>query len=452
MNFLGDYTTKYVGVGSETDPSLVFGQERNTGLYLDTPGSSSAYTIAKRGKKRLRIDDNKTTFIGPVAFSGGTSSSSISFPDGSASQPAISFTSNPPVGWWLDTSNPANPTITETAPTTVYSHDVQINGTLSLNGGTSAAKMFSVAGSQTAPLLSVLNGASIYGGTDNSLYVSSTTGPSDLFKFSKTDSKNTSFVPLTTGTNSLTTGSVSCTSMLSTGPVQVPGSLLTAPALQMGGTNSGISYNTSASQMDMVVGGSSQFTVGTGGASLGGHLSVGTYLLTGGSAGISGSVSCQSLTSAGDITQPYYNLSAYLAQTTSQSISNGVATNIGYDTLLVNNNFTWTGAPGTPQSVFTIPVAGWYDVCFETSFASNSTGLRGLGCRMTSALGTSVARGQTTVQATVGNVTRLNGAFQRQFAAGDTLSANVFQNSGGSLNISNDGAALTAFAINRIHA
>lgn len=98
MDSNGDYLTMYAGVGQETAPSIAFGAEPSTGVYLASPGSSSAYTISKRGTKRLRIDDDKTEIFGPLISEGIIIEGPIVLPDGSASSPSLSFETSTSTG------------------------------------------------------------------------------------------------------------------------------------------------------------------------------------------------------------------------------------------------------------------------------------------------------------------------------------------------------------------
>lgn len=261
MDFQGEYLTKWIGVGGETDPSLAFQDEDQTGIYLDqpNPSSGSGFAITKRGRKRIRVDDTKTTFYDPVVFNGGTGSAGLSLVDGSSSSPALAFTSHPTTGWWLNTSNPSNPTITQQASTSEFTGDVQVDGTLDLTSNSNKIGLFASGGSQTAPAMGFVNGPIIYGGTDNSLIVSDSVGPTDMFKFSKTDSKNSSFFPFTTGTQPMTCGALSSDSITSTGRFiqNFSGGTLATPQIQMSSVGTGINYDTPSHTMYVSIASSS---------------------------------------------------------------------------------------------------------------------------------------------------------------------------------------------------
>lgn len=98
----GDYAPTILGDGGVSIPSQYFGFERDTGVYREittstTGSTSSAYAVSKRGTKRLRVTDTGGDLYGDWNISGGTSSE-ISLPDGTASAPSLSFTSEPDLG------------------------------------------------------------------------------------------------------------------------------------------------------------------------------------------------------------------------------------------------------------------------------------------------------------------------------------------------------------------
>jgi hypothetical protein len=86
--------------GSLDNPSLTFGDEPTTGIYLDgsNPGSTE-FTIVKRGTKRIRVEDDG------VEIDNLKSGVSSSFADGTASAPSINFTSDTKTGIFRDISS-----------------------------------------------------------------------------------------------------------------------------------------------------------------------------------------------------------------------------------------------------------------------------------------------------------------------------------------------------------
>lgn len=99
----GDPPKRVLGTGYVTAPAECFSNEPTTGVYLDTPGSMSAYTVTKRGNKRLRISDSKTEVIGPFYADGYVPPSTPwLIPDGTEAAPGLAFvTPNSDTGLYL---------------------------------------------------------------------------------------------------------------------------------------------------------------------------------------------------------------------------------------------------------------------------------------------------------------------------------------------------------------
>lgn len=105
MNTNGDFGRSINGVGFEKFPSYTFGSEPSTGVYLESPGTASSYTISKNGAKRFRITNTKTQVIGVLQADSFTPTGAISLPDGSASAPSLSFVSDSKTGLFADTKD-----------------------------------------------------------------------------------------------------------------------------------------------------------------------------------------------------------------------------------------------------------------------------------------------------------------------------------------------------------
>lgn len=119
MNSNGDSGRFYGGVCQKEAPTVTFSSEPVSGVYMDTPGASSGWAVSKRSKKRLRVDDSKTTFytttetpILEMADTGSTFTGVVNIPgatgitgplrlaDGAASAPAYSFTNSSDTGMY----------------------------------------------------------------------------------------------------------------------------------------------------------------------------------------------------------------------------------------------------------------------------------------------------------------------------------------------------------------
>jgi len=185
-------------------------------------------------------------------------------------------------------------------------------------------------------------------------------------------------------------------------------------------------------------------TSATGSVSIAGPLSLaslnaGTNPLT------CGTLSCASVASTGNVTQPRYSIRVF--RNFGLSIAAATSTVLTWDTIETAGGGA-TNWPFTPPSgILSVPVAGRYLVTYVGSFAANATGYRDFWAEVNSggAVGATRRYGETTMPAVSGAVTGASGSFTYQFAAGDQLVFGVFQNSGGSLGLStgNQGNSMT---------
>ncbi len=164
-----------------------------------------------------------------------------------------------------------------------------------------------------------------------------------------------------------------------------------------------------------------------------------TTLTTGGATSASltgGAVSCTSAAATGLATQPRYSLRVSLAAT--QAINTSADTAIAFDTTDVTadgGGATNWGVVALPTSVFTIPLAGLYLIAFQVAYATSAVGARNAWVSISS----SVRRwGEDYRVATTGFPTMVSSSFTYRMAAGATVSLNVNQSSGGSLNVLGD--------------
>lgn len=97
----GDYPKQVIGDGSQASPSLALFSENSTGFYLDNPGSSSAFTVVKRGNKRIRVEDSATEIVGPL-IADDLGATSFSAENGSVVEPSFSFIDSKNTGIFND--------------------------------------------------------------------------------------------------------------------------------------------------------------------------------------------------------------------------------------------------------------------------------------------------------------------------------------------------------------
>ena len=122
-------------------------------------------------------------------------------------------------------------------------------------------------------------------------------------------------------------------------------------------------------------------------------------------------------------------VAARAERTSPQSITTATWTTVIADT----EDYDLGGAYDSSTGIFTVPEAGKYEVKTILIFADNTTGTRNIGV-----LANSIDRQQLTVQDGVSTANIIGGSYIQQMEVGDTLEVQVFQSSGGNLNIVGD--------------
>lgn len=141
------------------------------------------------------------------------------------------------------------------------------------------------------------------------------------------------------------------------------------------------------------------------------------------------------------------SVNAQLHLTTSQSIASnplGANVRLTYDTIDISSPAV---TYSTSTGVITIVMPGIYTFTMQTVFATNNAGDRGSAFVYNSGAiyGLSVGPALLTVGGT--NLNSLVSTFVRQMNAGDTVSAQCFQNSGGALNAIGSATNATYFCL-----
>lgn len=109
----GDLNPHYLGDGASSNPSEAFFYEQNTGIYHDTTTyPNTAWTLVKKGNKRIRVDDNQTYLYGTVAIDNlipGTTGDTVTLSNGTFSHPSLNFSSSTNSGMYWDTTGSYGP-------------------------------------------------------------------------------------------------------------------------------------------------------------------------------------------------------------------------------------------------------------------------------------------------------------------------------------------------------
>jgi hypothetical protein len=246
------------------------------------------------------------------------------------------------------------------------------------------------------------------------------------------------------GSNSLTCGAISCGALSSSSATVRSGGVLradtggaAAPALCFGTDSATGVYRAAAATTGFASAGTESMRVG-GTVSIFVPLTTNSNTLACG-AMTSGAISCASVASTGDVTQPRY--SARLYRNATQSISNNTVTAVALDTIETSGSgggtSNWTSIT-LPATLFTIPKAGTYAVFAEVSFVQNAAG----GYRSSwfevnngGTPGTQRRWGETLAPPCASASTNNVSCFEYVFALNDTVQLCCAQDSGGSINI-----------------
>lgn len=131
MNVNGDGSRFSGGVGQLQAPTFAFTEEPNTGVYLESPGSSSSYTVSKRGVKRLRVTDAGVEVNG-IFTADSTALTSIEVTDGTVSNPSIAFINENNTGFYRTpgTDSSVSTTVDGTRAMDVHTSYTDIRGSL----------------------------------------------------------------------------------------------------------------------------------------------------------------------------------------------------------------------------------------------------------------------------------------------------------------------------------
>lgn len=121
----------------------------------------------------------------------------------------------------------------------------------------------------------------------------------------------------------------------------------------------------------------------------------------------------------------------YVSQTATRSIANNTTTAIPWDTAAVNSDNMWTSG-----QTITVRTPGWYDITLQVVFASGSAGLRAALIFLNgTAYPTNLAT-ETDRQMGASNAMHLQAHLLERINTGVTITAGIYQNSGGSLSTS----------------
>jgi hypothetical protein len=119
----------------------------------------------------------------------------------------------------------------------------------------------------------------------------------------------------------------------------------------------------------------------------------------------------------------------YFRSLTDQMIPTASYTTLAYDTIALSTpNITYN----TSSGLFTINTAGVYTFCASTAFAANATGVRAVNFEKnisTPYLNT------MNIPPNASGLTSIQMSYTDSFIIGDTLSVEVYQNTGGTLNV-----------------
>jgi len=135
-------------------------------------------------------------------------------------------------------------------------------------------------------------------------------------------------------------------------------------------------------------------------------------------------------------------------RTTTQSITSGAQTFITWDSAATTNTDE-VGVYSGPSETITIRTAGVYVVTLNVLFAAAATGVRLVRILVnpSSATDTTAVIANNLGPGTSGILPSVSTSVVWSFAANDVIKANVFQDSGGPINISETGGSRTNLSL-----
>jgi hypothetical protein len=163
-----------------------------------------------------------------------------------------------------------------------------------------------------------------------------------------------------------------------------------------------------------------------------------------------GLLSCASIASTGDITQPRYSLRVY--RSASQNVGNSASTAIVWDTVETSGGgaTNWTFTPGS--SLITCPKDGKYLILYQVGFNNSAVGVRNTWVEINPPGGVpgSVRKhAELLIPPAASTVWVGSNGFVCQLGAGDTILVVAFQSSGGTLSVTAN-TTFCEFSITRL--
>lgn len=389
----------YVDDGTESLPSYSFSEEKSLGLARTAAGEVS---ICSGGSKRLRITDTTTEVVG--SLTAGTLAATHSSLSGTAplSLTSLSGTTD------IYSFGPQTRFLVGTAGTPVFTlAPTQV----SIGPDTYVGAKLEVEDSCVVPKYTFpgeSEGKSYIDYDDIGAYIRiyANTVECARFQSSTIYGTNLNLTGTLTGNSGSFTGGLTTTSLVSTGACTL--GAVTASSL----TTSGVASVGSLSTVSIS---------STGPAAL-------------------GAMTASSVTSSTSITGNNLSCSAQMLTTFAVTASTAISTSSftlfnGWSTTPAISRGT---APVTVSgSQFTIHATGYYDIGFQIMWAANATGQRSATMRINGAPTNFAYDIRNAV--TGGFVTSNMGSMKRYLSSGDYVEVEVWQNSGGSLNIQNNG-------------
>lgn len=413
----------YTEDGTESLPAYSFQDEKNTGWYRSAPGEVS---FSGRGTKRLRVGETSSDSTGTWAATKFYSD------DGTATAPAVSFTSDTTSGWYK--SNPGETAFTSLGTprftigqiTTLTPNPFTSLRTLVTDGTAATPSTTYVSEQNTGWYLSAPGEVSYSGRGTRRLRLGETSADyTGSFSASSLTSSGT-----VTGTIWQPQGTVA---MLTTSVAPAVQLVSSSAALQfnVGGnttgsfTSSGASFPFGASALVLTATSSSL------GAATATSLTVPTLTSTTSSLG---AATCSSLTVSGSVSLPTYRLLMWA--TSSQTIPDAKETKVEYNGVLSSSN--WGTVSSTTD--FKVPVSGFYMVTANITYDASTTTTGFAQIWMNVNLPSTDPRYGSVIANNLASTTKeqsLNTGTQIYISTTDTFSIWTFQDSGGTRDLLN---------------
>jgi len=432
MNCFGGYVNLLTRDGDLLHPAFPFFSEPQTGSYLDTSVSPPDFVFLKNGTKIMLIKAGMIDIIGDLNVSGtitggGLVPTTISLEDGKVATPSLNFINDTDTG--IFRKYPGGIGISGNGGELISFDTVQIATTKPIVTTQSLQGDFYVKGSDFVADTGLGGGYSFNGDSDTKIYDSAI---GDNLKFQVNGNIRLDI----SDSDIMTTVPITTTSFVQTDQVFSgdPGYVFKNE------NNTGLQYDSKTLILHLRNQGVDGLHVKNNGVSSELPFTCGTNSLT------AGAMSCSSLSSTGNISQPRYW--TRLSMASPFEVKANTWTFVNWDTIDTNTNFSVT----VPTTTLTIPTNGVYLLQYHLIYETKNSSFRIGAIEINSATPGSTRRYAETDQWNSGSIdqTGFGNSVILALTAGDTAKVATFQQTGDDIDIYGLGLQISTFSAYRL--